>query len=469
MKTEIKKLPKSEIEIEFELTAEEFQAHFEHAIEHLKHHVKVDGFRAGKAPASMVEEKIKPESLLMEAGDHAVKHVYTDYVVENKLEPIGEPDVQITKIVPIAEQSRIRDGEAIGTKEPVFIFKVKITVLPDIELPDYKEIASRIKTKPARSGFAAGDAGGEISVTEEEIQDALSYLQKTRAKFTEKNPSSPDGSSGRGDFVEITYQNKDIENNKEIKDKFILGEAGFVKGFEEQIIGMRAGEEKEFTLKLPARHNTTALGGADGVPAQSPTGNEAGDFFKIKVISAQKMELPEINDEFAKTLGAFDTLTSLKESLKSGITIEKTEAEKQRKRSEILEKISEKANFEMPEKLVEYEQERLFEDMKNQISQNVKISFEEYLASIKKTKEELKETFKKEAEKRIKSFLVLRQIGKQENIKVSEEEINEEIKKVMKNPFDAAQGKIDINQLKEYTKDVIHNEKVFHLLENFSS
>ena len=181
------------------------------------------------------------------------------------------------------------------------------------------------------------------------------------------------------------------------------------------------------------------------------------------------MELPEINDEFAKTLGAFDTLTSLKESLKSGITIEKTEAEKQRKRSEILEKISEKANFEMPEKLVEYEQERLFEDMKNQISQNVKISFEEYLASIKKTKEELKETFKKEAEKRIKSFLVLRQIGKQENIKVSEEEINEEIKKVMKNPFDAAQGKIDINQLKEYTKDVIHNEKVFHLLENFSS
>jgi len=117
METKQTKLPKSQIEIEFELTAGEFQEHFEHAIEHLKHHMKVDGFRAGKAPASMVEEKIKPEVLLMDAGDHAVQRVYTDYVKESKLEPIGQPEVSIIKIA----------------KGNPFIFKAKITVLPDVE------------------------------------------------------------------------------------------------------------------------------------------------------------------------------------------------------------------------------------------------------------------------------------------------------------------------------------------------
>lgn len=154
MKTETKKLPKSQIELEFELTAEEFQEHFEHALEHLKSHVKVDGFRAGKAPASMVEGQIKPEALLMEAGDHAVQHVYSDYIRESKLEPVGSPEVAIKKIA----------------KGNPFIFTATITVLPEIELPDYKEIAKTVKDK-------------EISVTEQEINDAMNYLQRSRAKF----------------------------------------------------------------------------------------------------------------------------------------------------------------------------------------------------------------------------------------------------------------------------------------------
>ena len=125
MQVKSKKLPKSQIELEFEITAEEFKEHTEHALEHLKHHVKVDGFREGKAPASMVADKIKPEVLLMEAGDHAVQHVYSDYIRENKLEPVGQPEVSIIKI-------------AQGNP---FIFKAVITVLPDVELPSYKEIA----------------------------------------------------------------------------------------------------------------------------------------------------------------------------------------------------------------------------------------------------------------------------------------------------------------------------------------
>ncbi len=421
MKTEIKKLPKSQIEITFELTAEEFKEHTAHALEHLKKHVKVDGFREGKAPASMVEEKLKPEALLMEAGDHAVQHVYTDYVLESKIEPVGNPEVKILKI-------------AQGSP---FVFTATITILPEVELPDHKIIAKSVK-------------GKDVSVTEEEVQDAINYLQKTRAKFSaHNNPAEVK------DFVEIKYSSKDIENNREIDDKFILGEGGFMKGFEDGIVGMKSGEEKEVNVKF-----------ADDLPRKDLAGKEA--VFKIKMISVQKMELPEINDEFAKQLGAFDSLDTLKTSTKEGIKMEKQEAEKQRKRAEILSKIAEKAKFEMPEAMVEYEQQRLIEDFKNRITQTIKAGFEEYLASIKKTEAEVKETYKKEAEKRLKGFLVLRELGKKENVEVSDAEVEEEVAKSIKNYSKEQLDKIDINELKEYTKGVIHNEKIFQILEDLS-
>ena len=421
MKTETKKLPKSQIEITFELTADEFIEHFNHAIEHLKHHVKVDGFREGKAPVSMVEEKLKPEMLLMEAGDHAVQHVYLDYIKENKLEPVGNPEVKILKIA----------------KGSPFVFTATITVLPDVKLPDYKEIAKAVK-------------GQEISVTEEEVQDSLNYLQKTKAKFTLKNDVA-----AKGDFVEIKYQSKDIENNKEIDDKFILGEAGFMKGFEDGIMGMKAGEEKEITVKFPGEMPRKDLAGKESI-------------FKVKMTSVQKMELAEINDEFAKQLGAFETLVALKESMKEGMTMEKQEQEKQRKRGKILEKISEKAEFEMPVAMVEYEQQRLLEDLKNRVTQAAKISFEEYLASVKKTEEEIKATYQKEAEKRLKGFLVLRELGREEKVEVSDKEVEEEVARSVKNYSKEQLDKIDISELKEYTKGVIHNEKIFQILENYS-
>ena len=204
-----KKLERSQIELEFELTAEEFQHHFEHAIKHLKSHVKVDGFRPGQAPNKLVEDKVKPESLLMEAGDIAVRETYSKYMKDNKLEPVGQPEVSIIKI-------------AQGSP---FIFKVVITVLPALELPDYKKIAKAIK-------------GKEISVSEEEVQDSINYLQKTRAKFTLKNEAAE-----KKDFVEIKYQNKNINGGKEVDDKFILGEGGFMKGFEDNIVGIKSGEE----------------------------------------------------------------------------------------------------------------------------------------------------------------------------------------------------------------------------------
>lgn len=431
MKTNIKKLPKSQVEIDFELTPEEFNKYIDKALNSLKNQVKMDGFRKGNVPKEMVEREVGQENLLMEAGDIAVKENYAKFVNENSLEPIGNPDVQILKIA----------------KGNPFLFKVKVSILPEIELPDYKKIASEVKVQT-------------VSVDEKEIEEAINYLQKSRAKF-----SQIDKSVENGDFVEIEYKNENIRNGQTIKDKFIMGQGGFMKDFEDNLIGTKAGEEKEFKAKFP-----------DGTPDKSLAGKES--MFKVKVISVQKMELPELNDEFAKSLGAFDNLAKLKENLKEGITIEKVEVERQRKRGEILEKVSAKIDFsakggsathgDLPETMVEYEQVRLFEDLKNQIAQNVKVDFDEYLKSIKKTEDEIKKSFRIEAEKRIKNFLVLRQIGKVENIEIDQKELEEELNKNIKNYTKEEIDKIDINQMKEYTKSAIFNEKVFEKLESFS-
>lgn len=419
MKIDKKDLGKSQIEITFELTSEEFIEHYGHALEHLKHHVKVDGFREGKAPVAMVEEKIKPEALLMEAGDHAVRHVYFDYIKENNLEPVGDPEVQIVKIAKGSE----------------FIFKAKISLLPEIdELPDYKAIAKAVK-------------GNDISVDEKEIEDTLNYLQKTRAKFSAKKEAAE-----KRDFVDLIYQSKDLQNNKEFEDKFILGDAGFMKGFEDNIVGMKEGEEKTFKILVDKDFTQKDLAGKEME-------------FHVKLKSVEKMELPEINDEFAKELGAFDGLVALKESMKAGITQEKKEAEKQRRRGEILEKITEKTKVEIPAVMIDYEAGNLLEDLKSRVSQNMKLTFDQYLATVKQTEEQLKESFKKEAEKRIKGFLVLKNLGKKENIEISEKEIDEELEKATKNYSKDDLAKIDINQFREYTKGVLFNEKVFKILE----
>ncbi|MBX4200578.1 trigger factor [Candidatus Parcubacteria bacterium] len=421
MKTDIKKLDKSQVEIHFELTAEEFSKHFEKALLHLKGHVKMDGFRKGKVPANMVEERVGPENVLMEAGDLAVKEAYPNFIEEQKLEPIGDPEVKILKIAKGSE----------------FVFSVVVTVIPEIQLPDYKEITSHIK-------------GKEVAVDEKEIQETLEYLQKSRAKFTVE-----DRAAAPKDFVEIEYQNKDINEGKAIKDRFILGDGGFMQDFESHIVGMKAGEEKEFTAKFP-----------DNTPNKNLAGKDAE--FKVKMLSVQKMELAEINDEFAKALGAFDTLVALKENLKEGITAEKKEAEKQRNRGEMLEAISVKTTFDIPKKMVDFEEQRLMEDLKAQIEHRFKMTFEAYLASVKKTEKEIKDSYRLEAEKRIKNFLVLRQIGREEKIEVTEAEITEDLPKLMKNYTKEQLAQIDIRQLTEYSKGAIFNEKVFQFLEKLS-
>jgi trigger factor len=425
MKTTIQKLPKSKIEILFEIPwKEEFEEYFKKAALILGKDITVKGFRPGKVPQEIVEKEIGAEKILQKAANLAVEEKYSQVLREKKIEAASQPKINITKL-------------AQGNP---FEFKAEISVLPKINLPDYKKIASRIKKR-------------EVLVEDKDVEDAVNWLQQSRAVF-----SPLEREAEFGDFIEIEYQSPQIENNKIFKDKFVLGKAKFVPGFEENLKEMRKGEEKEFSILFPEDYSNKLLAGKKIL-------------FRVKMKSVQKMELPEINDEFARQLGKFENLNSLKENLRQGIKKEKELEESQRIRNEILEQIAQNSECELPESLVEIEKNHLLDDLKQRVSQGLQISFEEYLIQIKKTEEEIKNSFLENAQKRVKNFLVLREIGKAENIVVSEKEIKEETNKILKKYSDLAntKEKIDLDRLKDYTESVIYNEKVFKKLENFSS
>ena len=402
MQHSIKKLTESKLEIKVEIPASDFDEFYNKTLEELGNNLEMPGFRKGKAPKEIVEKAIDQKEILTRAAEAAVKESYSKIVSENSLEVLGNPEVEILKM---------------ALKNP-FEFKINVFVMPEIKLPDYKKIASGIKR-------------GKIEVTEKEVEDALKWLQKSRAKFSLK-----DGLSQKGDWVEIEYYQEGLSAQK---DAFVLGQGKLITGFEDNLEGMKAGEEKEFELDKKK--------------------------LKAKMISVQKMELPEMTDEFVKSLGKFENITALKQSIEIGIKEEKETLETERKRKEILEKIAQKTEIEIPDILIEEQKKRHLETMKKQVSENLKMDFNKYLEKIKKTEKDILDSFKEISQKQVKESLTLREIENKENIEVSAEEIEKEVNNLLKNH---PKEKVDLDGLKSYTKEVIKQEKTFQLLEGLS-
>ena len=421
MKTSIKKLPKSKLELKIEVPVEEFDKFYQRAIFLLGKDIKLTGFRKGKIPSEILEKEIGKEKILEKATEEAIREIYLKAVFENKIEVLGKPKIEILKLAP---------------KNP-FEFKIVVYVFPEIKLPDYKKIASEKEKK-------------EISVSEEEIKETLSFLQRSKAKFTPK-----DLPAEKGDFIEIEYASPQIEGGRKIKDRFFLGKGGFLAGFEEKLEGMKKDEERNFSLKIPENHFQKSLAGKE-------------ISFKVKIISAQKVEIPELTDEFIKSLGKFKDLSDLKKSIFEGIQTEKKKTELERIRNEILTEIIENSEFEMPEILIEQEKNRYLEELKIRIPKIFKIDFQQYLSQIKKTEEELKNSYQKTAEREIKKALILKEIKKKEKVIASEDEVLKMANEILSNFTLEEAKKIDPKILKGYTRERIEDEKVLNFLESLT-
>lgn len=412
MKYEIKETSKIKRTIEIELTAEEFSTYYMSALKEFSKEAELPGFRKGKAPENMIEEKVNPANLLSEAADFAIRDTWIKILKESKLEAVSQPNVQITKIA----------------KDNPFIFTLEVDILPEIKLPDLKTIRKDLKKE-------------DIKVDDAEIEDAIRWLRQSRAKFSVKETGIE-----KEDLVEVSYIT-DLKDDKEKKDRFVVGKAHYLQGMDDALMGMKKDEEKEFETENPQDKNAKIK-------------------VKVKVIEVKKVELPDLTDEWVKSLGQFDNLEALKEDIKKGITQEKEMALKQAQREQAIRILLEKTSFDVPESMVKRESENMIENLKQRINQEMGCTFEQYLEQVKKKEEDIIKDFDKVAKERIKGYLILRQIEKDEKIEIADEEINKKIEEILSQYPDKEQAKkqMDMDQAKMYIEDELKREKIFNIL-----
>lgn len=349
--------------------------------------VKVAGFRPGKAPKDIVEKEIGRERFEAEILDIILPQTYYDAVMQEKLEVVGAPEVKLVKFVP-------SDG---------LTYEAIVEIMPEIKLPDLTKISVKKE---------------KVVVTPKEVEEVLADLAKQLQKF-----NKVDRAAKNGDRVEIDFEGflkgLPFDGGKSQNHPLVLGSGSFIPGFEEQLEGMKADEEKEIEVTFPDDYH------AENLKGEKVT-------FKVKLHSVEEVILPEINDSFAKEVGAFTDLTTLKSDIEKQLVFTKETQERNRLEDEILKAVADKSNFSIPESLVHQEQHRLLHEAENNLMQQG-MQMDQYLEMIKKTKEDIETEMKPEAEKRVKVGMILTQIAKEGQYKADDKEINETIADRLKN------------------------------------
>ncbi len=414
MEIKINKISATKKEITVVLPLPEIEKHIQKATETISFEKTIKGFRPGKAPKKIIEEKFGKEIIWQEACNLAIKESYFKVMEENSFSVVAPPEIKI---------------ESIEINKPLE-YKIIIEIFPEITLPDYKKIAEE-ESKNEK----------EVSVEEKEVDEALASIQESRAKI-----KTVSRSARIGDEVSIDFQGLidgvEQKNLKAEKLDIILGKKRMIEGFEEELVGLKEGDSKTFFLE-------TDLSGNDKKKVE----------FRVKINSVKEREIPELNDEFAKSLGMFSDLKDLREKIKENIKNEKENREKERIKAKIVEAIANKSSIDIPESMIEKEIENMVTEFKEKILQS-NLTFEEYLKQAKKSENDFKEELRISARKRISMGLVLQEIAKKEKIEVGDKEVNDYLDKF----YNKGAGFPDIQKLKEHVANIILNEKIFNSL-----
>ena len=424
---ETEKLAGSELKISITVPSDEFGEYINNAAKSLAAEMKVDGFRNGKVPISMVEKTVGVEKLLYEAANEAIRESYVNAILDNKIDAIGEPKIEIKKIA----------------KGNDFEFSATVGVLPEIELGNWKKDVVKVNKKFAKK---------EEQVEEKEIDHELEYLADQRAKIVTVNRAAKKGDQVEIDF-DVFQENVAIENGSAKKHLMVLGEGKFIPGFEEKIIGMKTGEEKEFTLAFPKEYHAKHLAGKDAD-------------FKVKLNLVQEKQIPKIDEEFAKSIGKFKSLAELKENIEKGILAEKKRRKADEHKKELIEAIIETMKVEVPNVLLEREVDIMLGELEADIAR-MGMDKEGYFKQVQVTEEKVKEGWKKDAAvKRVKAALILQEIAKQEKLVPETKKIEEKVNQTLEyySTLGDTEGKIDTHRLYEATKGSLANEMVFDFL-----
>ncbi|MDD5464091.1 MAG: trigger factor [Candidatus Moranbacteria bacterium] len=426
--SEIKKMPESEIEVAVSVSWDEWKKYIDQAAVDYSKEIKIQGFRAGKAPRDMVEKKVGTAALLDAAAQKAVQATFPKVVVEKKIEAIGKPKAEIVKLA---------EGNDLE-------YKVIVSVIPEVSMKPWKSGVEKVNKEYSKKN---------AEVTAEDVEKELAEIAKSRVQHLTVEREAQNGDNVILSF-EVKKDGVPIENGSSKSHPMILGRGVFIPGFEEQVVGMKAGEVKEFELTFPKEYHEKSLAGN---PAQ----------FAVTVETVQERKSPEVTDEFARSLGKFKDLAEMRKNVTEGMEEEKKIELKEKRRGAIIDALVENTVVEIPHILIHEELHKMIGEFEMQL-QGMNITFEQYLKQIGKTIDELEKEWEPQAIKRIKAALALEEVAKEREIEIANEEVEAEMNKTLAQykKIQDAEKNIDLGKLYNYVKGTMINEKVLEYLEN---
>ena len=409
------KLEKSRVALTIETSAEEFEAAVNKAYLKMRGKINVPGFRVGKAPRKIIEKMYGAEVFYEEAVNIILPDAYEAAVKEQELEVVGYPQVEL--------ESCTKDG---------VVFKCTVAVYPEVKLGQYK-------------GLEAPKA--EVKVVAADVNARLKEMADRNSRLV-----SVERAVKKGDTADIDFEGFDngvaFDGGKGENFDLEISSGSFVPGFEDQLIGMKAGEEKDIDITVPENY-TPELAGKPVV-------------FHVKVNEVKEKQVPAIDDEFAKDVSEFDTLKDLKADIKKKLTAERTESAQRAFEDVLMAKVAEGIEADIPEEMVELQAERMMEQFKQQLASQG-IPFDQYLKMTNTAEADFRKQAQGPAADQVKMDLAVEAIIKAEGLEASDEDVESEMKSV------AEKYGMDLDTVKKYlrpedVKEQVIREKVVKLV-----
>ena len=402
MSLQVEKLEKNMAKLTIEVPAEELEKAMQNAYLRAKNRITIPGFRKGKAPRKMIEQMYGKGIFLEDAANALIPEQYSKALEECDLEIVSQPEIDVTQIEP---------GKA-------FIFTAEVAVKPEVTLGEYKGLEV---------------PKSETEVTDEEIEAELKKEQEKNSRTI----TVEDRGAENGDIATIDFEGfvdgTAFEGGKGTDYPLTLGSGSFIPGFEDQLVGTKAGDHVEVNVTFPEEYQSKDLAGKAAV-------------FQCDVKKVETKELPELDDDFAQDVSEFDTLAEYKEDIKKNLTERKEKEARTAKENAAVDKAIENAQMEIPDAMIETQISQMLDDFSRRM-QSQGLTMEQYMQFTGMTADKMREEMKPQALKRIQTRLVLEKIAETENIQPSEEEVNEEIGKM------AEMYKMEADKLKELLGD----------------
>ena len=413
------KLEKSMVELQFSIDAETFKAAVNNAFKREGKKYAIPGFRKGKAPRHMIEKMYGSDIFHYDAVNDLFPEAYEAAVKEAKIDVVGRPDPEVVSM-----------SEADGV-----VLKVKVAVKPEVELGEY---AGLTVTKEAKN------------VNEADVDAEVKRMQDRNGRLLTR-----EGAAENGDTVDIDFEGfvdgKAFEGGKAEHYSLVLGSGSFIPGFEDQVVGHSAGEEFDVNVKFPEEYGPAELAGKDAT-------------FKIKLHEVKYKELPALDDDFAKDVSEYDTLDELKDSIRNNIKTNLDKQAEQKVENDLMDQVIANMKADIPDAMVDSRIDELVQDFEYRISQQG-LKLADYLKYMGMNIEQFRAQFKEQADKQVKMRLAMEAIVAKEGITASDEEFEEEVKRIadaykmeadkVKSIVDAAAVKADlaINKAIDFVKE----------------